>query len=1674
MLRSRAAGSAFLSLLGLWAFGWAMALPTRLSADTTPPVGAILINAGAATTISRSVLLTLAATDDASGVDQMCFSNDGATWTDWEPYLTQRPYVLPPDNGEKTVWVIFADGEGNPSAPATASITLEVPPIVLPGLRQTQTPDPLTVYRGGNSGLHLFDYVDDPAYECLLLTTTLGDIQLRLYQSQTPLTVANFLHYVRDGWYNGTFFHRSEPGFVVQGGGYFADGEGNIQSVPPSGTVQNEFGLSNLRSTVAMAKVAGNPDSATCEWFFNLADNSANLDYQNGGFTAFGEVIPPGMEVVDAMAALPRVNLGGNFTALPVRQLDTDVTFDDLIYINTAAVEPDELQFSVGAAPAGVHATIENGQLACAVDTDAPLAGGPLVLNVTAFDGRTTTLTIPILVEEPDTTAPAGTILINGGAATTDDSNVTFTLDASDDASGVVAMRFSTDNATWNDWQAYAVSIEVTLPADMGFTTVYAQFKDGAGNVSDSATASITILGPVTGTLTINGGTGTATSRSVALTLSAVSSRAALHAMSFSEDGTTWTTWEEYATSRPFVLTPGNGVRTIRVVFADTQGNQSLAVSASVTLAEPPVPLPAPRQLKAISTLTIPLGGKGQLNLAGYADDPAYERVLLKTSLGDIPLRLFEARAPATVANFLRYVDAGRYSGTFFHWAMSGFGVQGGGYFVDDTGTIAAVASYGAVPNEFSAANTRGTIAMVKMSNDPDSATGQWLFNLADNSANLDYLNGGFTVFGDVADMTCVDAIGALPCADLGDPFTNLPAKKVDGATVLLTDLIYLNSVTRQADPLMFTVTGSIPGLSASISSDGSLVILPADAQVVTTGTFTVHASTPDGRVLDLPVPVSVVPLPPPPPGAAPAIVTLTLNHLAKNDGATLWAYLDIVGTYTPTRWSVTGGTAPTGWLDVSGYTVDATDPTRLSFGIRVQIPATAGTRTLTLTLQNPNGLTSAAKTVSVTVPSLSVSAASVKSVTGLTATLSVTATSTADEYAVMDGAWNAVSAVWQPISGGTVSSGKVTFSVPCTLTAQTGTHTINVAVRRTDLGLVSSPRAATTTLTGPSVFSLAVSSVSGITANLSITVTGGPSEYAVMEGAWNAGAADWKPIPPGTISRGRLIFPASFALTPTAGAHTLYVAARDPATHLTSATRTITATLAAPVMAALSSTGVAGTVVTLSIGVTGGPDQYAAMEGVWDAATAVWKTIPPGTTSRGRLTFTASSALTPTTGAHTVYVAARNSALNAVSAARSVTVSVATPVITSMTPSAGGAGRVVVTLSGSAFGAYAAGSSKVEFGGAAAAIQSWTNSQVKCVVPVAAPTGAVNVVLTTSAGFVPTVPRVFTVTAFWLGAWTGTFQDTSDSEAGSGPLKHGWMIVTAAATAATNGLSLQLATGETLTGTLNPADGTVAVSGSGSDGTALSFAGTLLPGSLTGILSWAGPGGVSGTSDLALGFPSVVQPTLIGTYVVNTQDRLDTHGTPLLSRALLLTASQSGQTVTFTDAVVGTRFTGSVAGDVFVAAGGGTTLYGHVTGLDASGRAQNVEGSYEWSDSSGWCWGELTGGRSTGVIGVSTGTTNWVLTVSPAAGGTVALGARVVISSRGNRITATLTGTGLPSHSTAGKIYRNPDGVGSTFVVRDSTLTLYGVLNGITLTGSYEDDTAAGLGSGIFTGSKL
>ena len=203
------------------------------------------------------------------------------------------------------------------------------------------------------------------------VTTPLGDFSIELFDNITPATVSNFLNYVNAGRYDGVLFHRSIPSFVLQTGGYtFNEAGYSLDPITTDMPVKNEFNLSNTRGTIAMAKLGGDPNSATSQWFINLSDNSSNLDGQNGGFTVFGKVIGDGMNVVDTIASLQTYTVAGmsdfplnnytsgalvssNFITINVTQQESTVMAPN--YYDEAS---GELRVTVDAGPAGLASLV--------------------------------------------------------------------------------------------------------------------------------------------------------------------------------------------------------------------------------------------------------------------------------------------------------------------------------------------------------------------------------------------------------------------------------------------------------------------------------------------------------------------------------------------------------------------------------------------------------------------------------------------------------------------------------------------------------------------------------------------------------------------------------------------------------------------------------------------------------------------------------------------------------------------------------------------------------------------------------------------------------------------------------------------------------------------------------------------------------------------------------------------------------------------------------------------------------------------------------------------------------------------------------------------------------------------------------------------------------------------
>jgi cyclophilin family peptidyl-prolyl cis-trans isomerase len=198
------------------------------------------------------------------------------------------------------------------------------------------------------------------AQSLALFRTSVGDMLVELYDSDKPVTVQNFKRYAEGGYgyYRDMFFHRWVPGFVIQGGclwtayRYTTPQPWYVANFDP---IVNEYGVgrtfSNTYGTLAMARLAGAPNSATSQWFFNLTNN-AFLDTVDGGFTVFGRVaigtnVLNRFNIFDPTNGIYRTTLTSTFTEVPILSTQLDLKY--LVYVDITVLPALKLQLALKA-----------------------------------------------------------------------------------------------------------------------------------------------------------------------------------------------------------------------------------------------------------------------------------------------------------------------------------------------------------------------------------------------------------------------------------------------------------------------------------------------------------------------------------------------------------------------------------------------------------------------------------------------------------------------------------------------------------------------------------------------------------------------------------------------------------------------------------------------------------------------------------------------------------------------------------------------------------------------------------------------------------------------------------------------------------------------------------------------------------------------------------------------------------------------------------------------------------------------------------------------------------------------------------------------------------------------------------------------------------------------------
>ena len=353
--------------------------------------------------------------------------------------------------------------------------------------------------QGGSGAVALDTKFADPETESAVrMATTKGNVDIVFYANTTPQTVANFLTYN----YNDVIFHRAPAGFVVQGGGFRTYAAPDVfEHIATAAMVPNEPGISNTYGTVAMAKVGDNPDSATSEFFFNLGNNSANLDNQNGGFTVFGRVAVPSLGTT--LAALSAVPVGNYAVGLHTGPLPTDIVGSSLtdLPIDQTPVPPavDQSKLlkitSVTPLPVLTYAVSGNSNPSVAsaviVGNSVQLSGlapGTTSVTVTAtdVDGNTTPQVFAVEVKQTLAQWAAGQGLVGGQSGAADNPD-------HDALTNLQEWAFF-GNPNLADTAARLPGVALTPVAAAKFLEITFPVRKFATNLSYSVEASATLL----------------------------------------------------------------------------------------------------------------------------------------------------------------------------------------------------------------------------------------------------------------------------------------------------------------------------------------------------------------------------------------------------------------------------------------------------------------------------------------------------------------------------------------------------------------------------------------------------------------------------------------------------------------------------------------------------------------------------------------------------------------------------------------------------------------------------------------------------------------------------------------------------------------------------------------------------------------------------------------------------------------------------------------------------------------------------------------------------------------------------------------------------------------------------------------------------------------------------
>ncbi len=342
------------------------------------------------------------------------------------------------------------------SGDAKASFRPNNKPIVVHPLGTLQIP-----LHTANTVLDLAGVFSDPDFSNskVRFETSAGNLDVTLFDKLAPRTVANFFNYALTHRYDNTIFHRhsdpTQPGTsgleVLQGGGFaFKTSPSRLEHIAVDPTVQNEFHKANTPFTLAMAKLSGDPNSASSEFFFNVTDNTQILDSRNnGGFTVFGQIADAAsVNTFQQLLQLPRRNEGGAFNTIPLNNyfgtnFPTDTTAANYALIKDVKVlkRDESLRYVVvsNSNPGLVKATIRSNRLTLHYNDPTKSGSAHIVLKAIDRFGATVTTAFNVSVANR---APTASVALNTSSPKTNDT-LTATVTRSDPDGDPVSLHYT-------------------------------------------------------------------------------------------------------------------------------------------------------------------------------------------------------------------------------------------------------------------------------------------------------------------------------------------------------------------------------------------------------------------------------------------------------------------------------------------------------------------------------------------------------------------------------------------------------------------------------------------------------------------------------------------------------------------------------------------------------------------------------------------------------------------------------------------------------------------------------------------------------------------------------------------------------------------------------------------------------------------------------------------------------------------------------------------------------------------------------------------------------------------------------------------------------------------------------------------------------------------------------